>query len=77
MQTRQWSLQKQNKDKKKYSTGLAEINDLVFVAWIWWKSSLILSGVDTTDSITENMCKQSKTAFNDPDDFSENGGVKV
>jgi hypothetical protein len=36
-----------------------------------------LPGVDTTDSITEAMCKQSKAAFGDPDDFTDNGGLKV
>ncbi len=33
--------------------------------------------MDTTDSITEAMCKQSKAAFGDPDDFTDNGGLKV
>lgn len=35
-----------------------------------------VNGVDTTDSITDKMCKQAKTAFGDRDDFSENGGLK-
>ena len=33
--------------------------------------------MDTTDSITEKMCKQAKAAFGDPDDFADNGGLKV
>ncbi len=42
-----------------------------------WLIDLLNPGVDTTDSITEAMCKQSKAAFGDPDDFTDNGGLKV
>jgi len=35
-----------------------------------------VNGVDSVDSITDNMCTQSKSAFSDIDDFSKKGGMK-
>ena len=43
---------------------------------IFFQPSNVL-GVDSVDSITDNMCRQSKSAFNDIDDFSKKGGMKV
>jgi len=36
-----------------------------------------VNGVDTTDSITEALCTQSKVVFGDADDFADNGGLKT
>ena len=36
-----------------------------------------LLGVDSTDSINEKMCQQSKEAFDDEPDFQRKGGMKA
>merc|ERR1712200_53718 len=34
------------------------------------------NGIDSADSITHEMCQQSKVAFNDYDDYSKKGNIK-
>jgi len=36
-----------------------------------------VEGVERTDSITEEMCEQSKAAFGDPNEFAAKGGMKA
>ena len=42
-----------------------------------WTLIWVIVGIDEVDSITDDMCTQSKSIFNDIDDFANKGSMKV